>query len=49
MLGLGVTLDLFLDCDGFLDTQIMKDDVEDISIFLNDFIIQMIVSINPRQ
>lgn len=38
MLGLGTTLDLFLDCDGLLDIQVMEDDIEDIAIFLNDLI-----------
>jgi len=38
MFGLGITLDLFLDCDGLLDIQVMEDDIEDIAIFLNDFI-----------
>ena len=38
MLGLGATLDLFLDGNGLLDIQVMEDDIEDIAIFLNDFI-----------
>jgi len=38
MLRLRVAFDLFMDCNGLLDTQVMEDDIEDIAIFLNDFI-----------